>query len=60
MRVKFQFWKHTGSKFSLLVFLVPCICFELYRCPKVQPGFTAWFRLSLLVWTFRIKITNQD
>lgn len=60
MKVKFQFWRHSGIKFSILVFLIPSVVIELYRCPKLQAGFTLWIRLSWLLWTFRIKITNQD
>ena len=60
MKVKFQFWRHSGIKCSILLFLIPSVVIELYRCPKVQAGFTLWIRLSWLLWTFRIKITNQD
>lgn len=64
MKVKFQFWRHSGIKFSILVFLIPSIVIELYRSPKeaikIYQGFIFWIRFSWLLWTFRIKITNQD
>ena len=60
MKVKFQFWKHSGNKFSFLLFLLPTIMIEVSRSPKICPYWDAWIRLSWLLWTFRIKITNFE